>query len=111
MTKRPKPADLLVAIAPAPIVGAGACFGMSEHSIKGIATAYAAHPDVVAVLHTPYPYAVIGTAALALGQLQVALHRHRIATVVSVLTVIAKTELVVVGSPAFRPRLQPGEAR
>ncbi|MGI5163537.1 DMT family transporter [Spirillospora sp. CA-253888] len=76
-------------------IGAGACAGLAEAGIRGMSIVYDGTRSVQAVLESPYPYLTVGMAAIALGQLQVALQRCRVAVVATVLTVIGRTYLVV----------------
>lgn len=82
-------------------IGAGACAGLAEAGIRGISIVYENTGSLRAVLESPYPYLTVGLAAIALGQLQVALQRCRIAIVATVLTVIGRTYLVVSSSVLF----------
>lgn len=82
-------------------IGAGACFGMAEVCLKGVAAVYSAHGSVTAVFATPYPYLIVVMTAIALAQLQIALQRCRISIVTAVLTVIAKTQLVITGTVVY----------
>ncbi|MFC5185789.1 DMT family transporter [Actinomadura harenae] len=83
-------------------IGAGACAGLAEAGIRGMALVYEdSRHDVLAVLDTPYPYLTLGLAALALGQLQVALQRCRLAIIATVLTVIGRGYLVLASTVLF----------
>ncbi|MFV2173658.1 DMT family transporter [Actinomadura sp. LOL_016] len=82
-------------------IGAGACAGLAEAGIRGIAIVHADTGDLRAVLESPYPYLTLGFAAIALGQLQVALQRCRVAIVAAVLTVIGRLYLIVSGTVLF----------
>jgi drug/metabolite transporter (DMT)-like permease len=82
-------------------IGAGACAGLAEAGIRGISILYQDTGSARAVLESPYPYLTIGLAAIALGQLQVALQRCRIAIVAVVLTVIGRTYLVLSSTVLF----------
>ncbi|MQY07636.1 DMT family transporter [Actinomadura macrotermitis] len=82
-------------------IGAGACAGLAEAGIRGIAIVYERTGDVLAVLGSPYPYLTLGLAAIALGQLQVALQRCRIAIVATVITVIGRSYLLVSSTVLF----------
>ncbi|MCP2336356.1 DMT family transporter [Actinomadura rupiterrae] len=83
-------------------IGAGACAGLAEAGIRGMALVFEqSHRDVVAVLNTPYPYLTLGLAALALGQLQVALQRCRLAIIATVLTVIGRSYLVLASTVLY----------
>ncbi|MGI5208572.1 DMT family transporter [Spirillospora sp. CA-108201] len=82
-------------------IGAGACAGLAEAGIRGISLLYQETGSARAVLESPYPYLTIGLAAIALGQLQVALQRCRIAIVAVVLTVIGRTYLVLSSTVLF----------
>ncbi|MFI0349038.1 DMT family transporter [Actinomadura sp. 9N407] len=76
-------------------IGAGACAGLAEAGIRGVALVYENTGSVQSVLGSPYPYLTLGMAAIALGQLQVALQRCRIAIVATVLTVIGRAYLIL----------------
>ncbi|GAA2416681.1 hypothetical protein GCM10010191_28890 [Actinomadura vinacea] len=76
-------------------IGAGACAGLAEAGIRGIALVYEDTGDVLRVLGSPHPYLTLVMAAIALIQLQVALQRCRIAIVATVLTVIGRAYLVL----------------
>jgi drug/metabolite transporter (DMT)-like permease len=82
-------------------IGAGACAGLAEAGIRGISIIYDDTGSVRAVLESPYPYLTLGLAAIALGQLQVALQRCRVAIVAVVLTVIGRTYLIVSSAVLF----------
>ncbi|MFA1545383.1 DMT family transporter [Actinomadura chokoriensis] len=82
-------------------IGAGACAGLAEAGIRGIAIVYQETGSLQAVMQSAYPYLTIGLAAVALGQLQVALQRCRVAIVAVVLTVIGRTYLLLASSVMF----------
>ncbi|QKW37420.1 hypothetical protein HUT06_28260 [Actinomadura sp. NAK00032] len=82
-------------------VGAGACAGLAEVGIRGISIVYQETGSLQAVLQSAYPWLTIGLAAIALGQLQVALQRCRIAIVAVVLTVIGRSYLLLSSSVLF----------
>ncbi|MGP4023292.1 DMT family transporter [Actinomadura sp. 3N407] len=82
-------------------IGAGACAGLAEAGIRGISLVYQETGSFRAVLESPYPYLTIGLAAIALGQLQIALQRCRIAIVAVVLTVIGRTYLILSSTVLF----------
>ncbi|WP_165966695.1 DMT family transporter [Actinomadura sp. 7K507] len=82
-------------------IGAGACAGLAEAGIRGISIVYTETGSVQAVMESAYPYLTIGLAAIALGQLQVALQRCRIAIVAVVLTVIGRTYLILSSTVLF----------
>ncbi|NEA29152.1 DMT family transporter [Actinomadura bangladeshensis] len=82
-------------------IGAGACAGLAEAGIRGIAIVYQETGSLQAVLQSAYPWLTIGLAAIALGQLQVALQRCRIAIVAVVLTVIGRSYLLLASSVLF----------
>ncbi|MEV4256271.1 DMT family transporter [Spirillospora sp. NPDC049652] len=83
-------------------IGAGVCAGLAEAGIRGMALVFEdSHRDVVAVLNTPYPYLTLGLAALALGQLQVALQRCRLVIIATVLTVIGRGYLVLASTVLY----------
>ncbi|MBW8486719.1 DMT family transporter [Actinomadura parmotrematis] len=91
-------------------IGAGACAGLAEAGVRGIAIRYDQTGGITDVLRSPYPYLTLGIAAIALGQLQVALQRCRIAVVAAVLTVIGRTYLLVSSMVLFGEHW-PREAR
>ncbi|MFG2005324.1 DMT family transporter [Spirillospora sp. NPDC048911] len=82
-------------------IGAGACAGLAEAGIRGISIVYDDTGSVRAVLESPYPLLTVGMAAIALGGLQVALQRCRLAIVATVLTVIGRTYLVMSSTVLF----------
>ncbi|MFA1538964.1 DMT family transporter [Actinomadura monticuli] len=82
-------------------IGAGACAGLAEAGIRGISIVYQETGSVQAVMQSAYPYLTIGLAAIALGQLQVALQRCRIAIVAVVLTVIGRSYLLLASTVMF----------
>ncbi|NKZ06923.1 DMT family transporter [Actinomadura latina] len=82
-------------------IGAGACAGLAEAGVRGISIVYQETGSVQAVLQSAYPYLTIGLAAIALGQLQVALQRCRVAIVAVVLTVIGRSYLLLASSVLF----------
>ncbi|XRQ13656.1 DMT family transporter [Actinomadura welshii] len=82
-------------------IGAGACAGLAEAGIRGISIVYTETGSPAAVLESAYPYLTIGAAAIALGQLQVALQRCRIAIIAVVLTVIGRTYLILSSTVLF----------
>jgi drug/metabolite transporter (DMT)-like permease len=83
-------------------IGSGVSLGVSELAIKGMAAVYNAHGLAAAAYGTAYPYMVVAMAVLGLAQLQIGLQRCRMSIVVTVLTVIAKTELVIFGPLLFK---------
>jgi drug/metabolite transporter (DMT)-like permease len=82
-------------------IGAGACAGLAEAGIRGISLVYRETGSFQAVLESAYPWLTIGLAAIALGQLQVALQRCRVAIVAVVLTVIGRSYLLLASSVLF----------
>lgn len=82
-------------------IGAGACAGLAEAGIRGISIVYQETGSLQAVLQSAYPWLTIGLAAIALGQLQVALQRCRVAIVAVVLTVIGRSYLLLASSVLF----------
>ncbi|GAA2589097.1 DMT family transporter [Actinomadura fulvescens] len=82
-------------------IGAGACAGLAEAGIRGISIVYEDTGSVRAVLESPYPLLTVGMAAIALGGLQVALQRCRLAIVATVLTVIGRTYLIMSSTVLF----------
>ncbi|GAB3979064.1 hypothetical protein GCM10029978_073440 [Actinoallomurus acanthiterrae] len=83
-------------------IGCGVSLGVSELALKGVAAIYNAHGLATAAYGTPYPYVAVGMAALGLAQLQIGLQRCRMSIVVSVLTVTAKTQLVILGTVLYK---------
>jgi drug/metabolite transporter (DMT)-like permease len=84
-------------------IGSGVSLGISELALKGIAAEYSAHGGLAAAVYgSPYPYIAVGMAVLGLAQLQIGLQRCRMSIVVSVLTVTAKTQLVILGALLFK---------
>jgi drug/metabolite transporter (DMT)-like permease len=82
-------------------IGAGACAGLAEAGIRGISILYEDTGSVRAVMESPYPYLTLGLAAIALGQLQIALQRCRVAIVAVVLNVIGRSYLIVSSTVLF----------
>lgn len=76
-------------------IGIGACAGVGEASIRGMALVYEDTGDIVQVLWSPYPYLTLAISGLSLIQLQIALQRCRVAIVASVLTVIGRASQVL----------------
>lgn len=83
-------------------IGSGVSLGVSELGLKGVAAVYNAHGFAAAAYGSPFPYVAVGMAALGLAQLQIGLQRCRMSIVVSVLTVIAKTQLAILGPLLFK---------
>lgn len=83
-------------------IGCGVSLGVSELALKGVADLYNAHGLAAAAYGSPYPYVAVGMAALGLAQLQIGLQRCRMSIVVSVLTVTAKTQLVILGALLYK---------
>ncbi len=84
-----------------------ACAGLAEAGIRGISLVYRETGSLQAVLESAYPWLTIGLAAIALGQLQVALQRCRVAIVAVVLTVIGRSSC---SSPAASCSARTGRA-
>jgi drug/metabolite transporter (DMT)-like permease len=78
-------------------IGSGVSLGLSELSLKGVASAYNEHGLMAAIDGTPYSYVAIGMAVVGFMQLQIGLQRCRISIVSSVFTVTAKTQMAVLG--------------
>ncbi|WP_019635096.1 DMT family transporter [Actinomadura atramentaria] len=76
-------------------IGAGACAGLAEAGVRGMAILFHDTGSFAAVARSPYPYLTLVFAGIALGQLQVALQRCRLSVVASVLTVIGRTYLLL----------------
>ncbi|WP_395104939.1 DMT family transporter [Actinomadura sp. SCN-SB] len=82
-------------------IGIGACAGLGEAAIRGMAIVYENTGSVSTVMLSPYPYLTLGISGLALIQLQIALQRCRVAIVASVLTVIGRASQVLGGYVMF----------
>lgn len=76
-------------------IGIGACAGLGEACIRGMALVYEDTGDIMQVVWSPYPYLTLFISGLALIQLQIALQRCRVAIVASVLTVIGRASQVL----------------
>ncbi|POM23115.1 hypothetical protein BTM25_53210 [Actinomadura rubteroloni] len=85
-------------------IGSGACAGLAEAGIRGMAILYHDTQSVAAVARSPYPYLTVVFAVIALVQLQVAVQRCRLSVVASVLTVIGRTYLLVSSMILFQER-------
>lgn len=83
-------------------VGSGVSLGISELSLKGVASVYDTRGLAVAVYDTPYAYVAVGMAVIGFMQLQIGLQRCRISIVSSVFTVTAKTQLAVLGPLLYK---------
>lgn len=83
-------------------IGSGVSLGVSELSLKGVAAVYNAHGLAAAVYGSPFSYVAVGMAVFGLAQLQIGLQRCRMSIVVTVLTVIAKTQLAILGPLLFK---------
>lgn len=82
-------------------IGAGVCSGVAETGIRGIAAVWSDRGTLEGVLASPYPYLTLGMAAIALGQLQVALQRCRVSIVAAIITVTGRTMLVLCSPVLF----------
>jgi drug/metabolite transporter (DMT)-like permease len=83
-------------------IGSGVSLGISELSLKGVASVYNAHGLAAAVYSTPYSYVAVGMAVLGFMQLQIGLQRCRLSIVSSVFTVTAKTQLALLGPLLYK---------
>ncbi|MGI8332972.1 hypothetical protein ACRYCC_23720 [Actinomadura scrupuli] len=77
-------------------IGAGVLLGTAE--LSGLGTAWMVHGHRSDLFATPHPYVVLLAGALGLGLLQVALQRCRLVIVVTVVTITAKTHLLLAGT-------------
>jgi multidrug transporter EmrE-like cation transporter len=76
-------------------LSAGLPVGTAELAIKG----WGDSPHTgLSILHTPYPYVTVLSAALGFGILQAGFQRSRVIIVATVMTIAAKTYLLLVGS-------------
>jgi drug/metabolite transporter (DMT)-like permease len=76
-------------------LSSGVLFGTMELSVKGLSNLGNSHPAMISYLTEPYLYSFCVAAVLGLAQLQIALQRCRMAIVLTVCTVVAKTQLIV----------------
>jgi multidrug transporter EmrE-like cation transporter len=90
-------------------LSAGLPVGAAELAIKGWSDS---HARGLEILHTPYPYVTVLAAALGFGILQLGFQRSRVSIVATVMTISAKTYLLLVGTmlygepwPHDRPRV------
>jgi multidrug transporter EmrE-like cation transporter len=90
-------------------LSAGLPVGTAELAIKGWSDS---HARGLEILHTPYPYITVLAAALGFGILQLGFQRSRVSIVATVMTISAKTYLLLVGTmlygepwPHDRPRV------
>jgi drug/metabolite transporter (DMT)-like permease len=80
-------------------LSSGVLVGTAELAVKGATNVYdAGVRDVVAWLTEPYIYVIAAGATLGISQVMIALQRCRLAVVLSICTVAAKTHLVVMGT-------------
>ena len=77
-------------------IGAGVLLGTAE--LSGLGTAWMVHGHRSDLFATPHPYVVLVAGGLGLGLLQVALQRCRLVIVVTVVTITAKTHLLLAGT-------------
>ncbi|MBD2897605.1 hypothetical protein ACFYTC_30845 [Actinomadura nitritigenes] len=75
-------------------LGAGTLLGATEVFGQGMAMMLAGHRGA-AVLSTPHPYLFVVAGALGLGLLSIGLQRCRLTIIVTVVTVTAKTHLLL----------------
>ncbi|MGI8329249.1 hypothetical protein ACRYCC_04745 [Actinomadura scrupuli] len=76
-------------------ISAGILIGAAELAVKGLSESRADAPATV------YPYLFVAAGGLGVAQLQIALQRCRMITVVFVATVIAKTYLLIAATLLF----------
>ncbi|GAA3195716.1 hypothetical protein [Actinocorallia longicatena] len=76
-------------------LSSGVLIGTMELSVKGMSNVWNAHHSLPPFLTNPYLYTFCVAAVVGLGQLQIALQRCRMAIVLTVCTVVAKTQLLV----------------
>jgi multidrug transporter EmrE-like cation transporter len=83
-------------------LSSGVLVGTCELAVKGTVNLYhSGVHDAVALLTEPYVYVIAAGAILGICQAQIALQRCRLAIVLSVCTVAAKTQLVVMGTMLY----------
>ena len=88
-------------------LSSGLPVGTAELAIKG----WSGAPETgAAILHTPYPYVTVLAAALGFGIMQAAFQRSRIIIVATVMTIAAKTYLLLVGTLLYGEPW-PGDSR
>ncbi len=76
-------------------LSSGLPVGVAELAVKG----WSDEPvSGTAILHTPYPYVTVLAAALGFGIMQAAFQRSRVIIVATVMTIAAKTYLLLVGT-------------
>lgn len=83
-------------------IGSGVALGISELSLKGVASVYNTRGLEAAIYDTPYSYVAVGIAVIGFMQLQIGMQRCRISIVSSVFTVTAKTQLAVLGPLLYK---------
>ncbi|GAB3676062.1 hypothetical protein GCM10027589_46210 [Actinocorallia lasiicapitis] len=76
-------------------LSSGMLIGTMELSVKGLSNVWNAHQSLVPFLTEPYLYTFCVAAVLGLAQLQIALQRCRMVIVLTICTVVAKTQLIV----------------
>lgn len=80
-------------------LSSGVLIGTAELAVKGITNVYnSGVHDVMALLAEPYIYVITAGVILGICQAQIALQRCRLAIVLAVCTVAAKTQLVLMGT-------------
>jgi multidrug transporter EmrE-like cation transporter len=79
-------------------ISAGLPVGCAELAIKGWSVS---HAHGLEILHTPYPYVTVLAAALGFGILQLGFQRARVSIVATVMTITAKTYLLLVGTMLY----------
>ncbi|MGI8336419.1 hypothetical protein ACRYCC_41305 [Actinomadura scrupuli] len=79
-------------------MSAGLPVGSAELAIKGWSDS---HADGLDILQTPYPYVTVLAAALGFGILQLGFQRARVSIVATVMTITAKTYLLLVGTMLY----------
>jgi drug/metabolite transporter (DMT)-like permease len=76
-------------------LSAGLPVGAAELAIKGWSDS---HEQALEILRTPYPYVTVVAAGLGFGIMQLGFQRSRVSIVATVMTISAKTYLLLVGT-------------
>jgi multidrug transporter EmrE-like cation transporter len=79
-------------------LSAGLPVGAAELAVKGWSET---STSGFAIVHTPYPYVIVLAAALGFGILQLGFQRSRVSIVATVMTISAKTYLLLVGTMLY----------
>lgn len=85
----------------------GVAYGISSGVLIGTAEAAMAaiaRTPIGSVLTTPFPVLFVLAVGLGIGQLQIALQRCRMITLVFIATVVAKTQLVILTALVLDPQ-------